>query len=131
MKIDNMKNIKSITLKIKEHIHKNPIAFYKYSMIILGVLFVFNAWREIYYPPNYFGTGVIGFPSILSKSDKKIEIIKRKTKDNLDETKKILDELEELGRKRKDKTLTNKDSIRAKYLMKKYNEINNGGFEKN
>lgn len=123
-------NLKNKILKIKEIIIQNPKKFYIYSMIILTISLIFNVWREIYYPPNYL-SGMVQIPTIFSKSEKKIELLKKKQKESLDETKKILDELKELGEKRKNNTLSKEDSIRVEFLMKKYDEINNGGTKKN
>lgn len=123
-------NLKNKILKIKEIIIQNPKKFYIYSMIILTISLIFNVWREIYYPPNYL-SGMVQIPTVFSKSEKKIELLKKKQKESLDETKKILDELKELGEKRKNNTLSKEDSIRVEFLMKKYDEINNGGTKKN
>lgn len=130
MKIDKKMNLKNKILKIKEIIIQNPKKFYIYSMIILTISLIFNVWREIYYPPNYL-SGMVQIPTIFSKSEKKIELLKKKQKESLDETKKILDELKQLGEKRKNNTLSKEDSIRVEFLMKKYDEINNGGTKEN
>lgn len=118
--------IKDRIIKIKEVIYKNPKTFYKYSMITLIILFVFSTLKEIYYPSNYFETSVI--PQIQRKSEQEINTIKKKEKDKEKESKEILEELQVLGEKRSNRTLTKADSIRAEFLMNKYNEINNGGF---
>ncbi|MCO7354037.1 hypothetical protein [Riemerella anatipestifer] len=118
--------IKDKLLRIKEHIYKNPKMFYKYSMVTLIIFFAFSIWREIYYPPRYLD--ILEIPTIQRKSDQDIKILKKQEKTKENESKIILQELEELGKKRQNKSLNESDSLRAEFLMKKYNTINNGGF---
>ncbi|MEE3724527.1 hypothetical protein V2H21_04020 [Riemerella anatipestifer] len=118
--------IKDKLLRIKEYIYKNPKMFYKYSMVTLIIFFAFSIWREIYYPPRYLD--ILEIPTIQRKSDQDIKILKKQEKTKENESKIILQELEELGKKRQNKSLNESDSLRAEFLMKKYNTINNGGF---
>lgn len=125
-KVPTYTHIKGSIIKIKETIYNNPKTFYKYSMITLIIFFVFSTIKEIYYPSKYFESTQV--PQIQRKSEQEIKVMKKEEKDRERESKEILDELQALGKKRDNNSLTQADSIRAQFLMNKYNKINNGGF---
>lgn len=125
-RIPTYSHIKERLIKIKETIYNNPKTFYKYSMVTLIIFFVFSTIKEIYYPSKYFESTQI--PQIQRKSEQEIKVMKKEEKDREKESKEILDELQALGKKRDSNSLTEIDSIRAEFLMNRYNKINNGGF---
>ena len=67
-------------------------------------------------------------PSIQTKSEQEIDVLKEKEKNKENESKEILSELKELRTKKESGQMTKEDSVRAEFLMNKYNELNNGGF---
>lgn len=120
------KSLKDKVLDIKEMIYQNPKKFYIYSMFVLVAFFLFSLWRDFYYPPNYYSSMEI--PSIQNKSEQEIDVLKEKEKNKENESKEILSELKELRTKKESGQMTKEDSVRAEFLMNKYNELNNGGF---
>lgn len=120
------KSLKDKVLDIKENIYQNPKKFYVYSMFVLVAFFLFSLWRDFYYPPNYYSSMEI--PSIQTKSEQEIDVLKEKEKNKENESKEILSELKELRTKKESGQMTKEDSVRAEFLMNKYNELNNGGF---
>lgn len=112
--------MKNKFIAIKEWIYTHPKPFYKYSMIVILISFLFTILQYIFFPPDFQPKVLV--PNLYGKSEQ----YKTETTLNEKEMGKIVKEMQDIEKKAENETMDSRDSIRLKFLYNQYQKLKNG-----